>query len=211
MSLGTPCPPHSGNLLHLFINIPFFSSHTRIPQKAVLTVLLDQVLQPSRGLPQLCRPSDQAAGSQLRQNCQQRISRTGRSRYRWQKKTSSSPATWVVMGTQKGQLWKKNSHATGKRSTSPLDDKKIANVHYASSDVFLKFCIDFFFFPAMTKHQTETAHKGEVCLGHISRVTVPRGRDGTAAEAGRCKVKGACDGWQIGGRFTPGPWQPVNP
>lgn len=38
--------------------------------------------------------------------------------------------------TKRPALKKKNSHATGKRSTSPLDDKKIANVHYASSDVF---------------------------------------------------------------------------
>lgn len=57
------------------------------------------------------------------------------------KKASSFPATWVVMGSSE----KKNSHATGKRSTSPLDYKKIANVHYASSDFFLKYCIDYFF------------------------------------------------------------------
>ena len=36
----------------------FYSSHTGISQKAVFAVILDQVLQPGWGLPQLSRQSD---------------------------------------------------------------------------------------------------------------------------------------------------------
>lgn len=71
------------------------------------------------------------------------------------KKASSFPPQPGWWGAHKrASLEEKKIHTLqGKKSTSPLDCKKIANVHYASRDFFLKYCIDYFFLPWQNTRQ----------------------------------------------------------
>lgn len=142
MSLGTPCPPHSGNLLHLFINIPILFQPYQNSTKSCPYCPSGPSAAAQSGsttaLPTEWSSSWKSASPELStKNIQD-----------WQKQVQVAvkrPPPSLQPGWWWAALKKKNSHATGKRSTSPLDYKKIANVHYASSDFFLKYCIDYFF------------------------------------------------------------------
>lgn len=106
--------------------------------------------------------------------------------------SSSFPATWVAMGTQKGQLWKKKFTRYREKISESARLQKDSERALCQQWHFFKVLYWFFLLPWQNTRQKLLIKERSV-LVTFQESQSPPGRDGMAAEAGWCKVKGAWD------------------